>query len=176
MPTLIRLAGVALVASGVILAIPTSRADSAPAATRFYPFLGTWHGHGQLTMHGQPPAQLTITVSCRKAAAGWAVQCAMHGGNKQMTLSESDLMAVNTTTGETHWYGVTNQGEADDFLVTWPNAHTMHARYAWMQHGKHMQENVVFKFTGKRTMTWRTVDTSDGGRVVSTFSGSLVRR
>lgn len=175
MLTLARFAGATLVV-GAILTIQTSRADSTPPAARFYPFLGRWQGHGQVAVPGQSPAKLMITVSCRKVASGWAVQCATHARNKQMVISESDLMAVNTATGKAHWFGVTNQGQANDYLVFWPDAHTMRAHCAWTQAGKQMQENVVFKFTSSHAVNWRTVDTVDGGQVVSTYSGSVTRR
>lgn len=168
--------GIIVVAIGAMLPTSACWASAAPAAAQFYPFLGTWHGHGQLAMPGQPTVKLSLTVSCHKAADGWAVRCDMHARNKQMVMGEADLMAVDTATGKAHWFGVTNQGEAYDFLVTWPNVHTMHGHYAWTQHGKPMQENVVFSFKNHHKLHWRTVDTNNKNYVIDTFTGTVIRK
>lgn len=172
----VRVLGAALIASAAMLSIPACHANSAPPASQFYPFVGTWDGHGQLTAPGQAPVNLTLTVSCHKAAAGWAVRCTVDAWNKQMAMHEADLMAVDTTTGKAHWFGVNNQGEAFYYLVTWPNAHTMHAHHAWMQDGKPMQENVVFTFKDKHYLSWSSIDTTEGHQQVGSFTGTVVKK
>lgn len=176
MDSFIRVFGAALITGVAIFYIPDSQADSAPLASQFYPYVGTWHGHGLLTAPGQKPVKLKLTVSCHKVAAGWAVGCAVHAWNKQMAMHEADLMAVDTATGKAHWFGVNNQGEAYDYRVTWPNAHTMHAYYAWMQDDKPMQENVVFTFKDKRHLSWSSIDTIEGHQQVGSFTGDVMRK
>jgi hypothetical protein len=145
-----------------------------PAAARYYPFVGTWHGNGQLSQAGQAPAALALRLSCAKAASGWAVRCAMTAKNKQTSISESDLMGVDPVTGQGHWYAVTNEGDTHDHLTHWVDAHTMQARYAWTQNGTKMEEHITVVFKGRRVMHFRSV-VSGAGKEVGAFSADLRR-
>jgi len=152
----------------------TALAETHPAVVEFYPLLGKWHGQGQLSEPGQTPIKLKINVQCQKVSSGWAVQCAMQAKNKQMLMTESDLMGVDPVSGQAHWYAVTNQGETHDHLASWPDPHTMKAHYAWTQDGKHMQEDIVFELKGKHDMTFRSVVSADG-KPAGEFSAMLKR-
>lgn len=154
--------------SGVSLATMTA----APAAAEFYPLLGKWHGHGQLSEPGHPPVKLSLRLYCQKVSSGWAVRCAMQANNPKMRMSESDLMGVDPVTGQGHWYAVTNTGDTHDHLASWPNPHTMLAHYDWTQNGKHMHEAISFKFTGRHRMHFKSVVTADG-QTVNAFSGKF---
>lgn len=145
-----------------------------PAASRYYPFVGDWQGQGHLSEQGQAPMSLVLRLSCRKASSGWAVRCAMVARHDKLTMTESDLMAVDPVTGVGHWYAVTNQGETHDHITEWTDARTMKARHTWMQDGNKMKEDISFKFSGKKSMTFRSVVTADGKKA-SEFSGQLKR-
>jgi len=149
-------------------------ATTVPAASRYYPFVGHWKGKGQLSEPGQQPTALALTLACSKASSGWAVRCEMAAKNKDMRMTESDLMGVDPVSGQGHWYAITNQGETHDHLTRWPDAHTMTAHYAWTQGGKKMNENIRFAFQNKRSMEFRSVVTADG-EPAGEFSGSLKR-
>lgn len=175
MNLIIRLAGAVLMIGCTTLAANPCAAAVAPKAAEFYPLVGVWHGNGQLSEAGHPPDRLVLRVICQKAAAGWAVRCTMRATNEQINISESDLMGVDPVTGQAHWYAVTNQGDTHDHLVSWPNPHTMLAHHQWIQDGKHMREEISFKFTGRRLMHFRSVVTTDG-KDAAIFSGVLKRK
>jgi hypothetical protein len=176
MNPIIRVASVVLfAASAGIYSGASLAAAAAPAAAEFYPIVGHWRGHGQLVEPGQPPVKLAISLYCQKVSAGWAVRCAMQAKNKQMTMTESDLMGVDPVTGQAHWYAVTNQGETHDHLVKWQDAHTMLAHYDWTQQGKHMHEAIAFKLKGKRLLSFDSIVTADG-KQAGEFVGTVKRR
>jgi len=168
-----RVLSYALIAcSAVLVSAPSLAASSAPAAAEFYPLVGHWHGSGQLSEPGQTPVKLTLKLSCQKVSSGWSVRCAMQARNKQMLMTESDLMGVDPVTGQAHWYAVTNQGETHDHLATWLNAHTMKAHYDWTQDGKHMHEDITFNLKGKQALNFQSVVTADG-KQAGEFSAAL---
>ena len=141
----------ALVLAGAALTVSVSDAlaqTAAPASapTQFYPFLGYWKGHGQYGAPGKDPAQLALSLSCRRAVAGWAVRCDFVGRGDTMTFVEADLMGVDPVTGIGHWYAVNNQGDTHDHIAEWTDAKTMIAHYEWEQNGKQMRENVIVRF------------------------------
>jgi len=164
--SVILISGVAFLGTG------RSFADNAPAAAEFYPLVGNWNGKGQLVEADQAPVKLALNLACYKVSSGWGLQCAMNARNKQMTLSESDLMGVDPVTGQAHWYAVTNQGETHDHLAKWTDAHTMLAHYDWKQNGKHMHESITFKLKDKNAMSFKSIVTADNKQVAS-FSGEL---
>jgi hypothetical protein len=82
-----------------------------PATAIYYPFIGKWKGHAQLAEPGKPAIKITMTVSCHKVSAGWAVECSMNAKNKKMQACETDLMGIDPVTGKGHWYAITNMGE-----------------------------------------------------------------
>jgi len=154
-------------------AVSLADSNAKPAAAVFYPMIGKWHGQGEMVEPGQVPAKLTLTLSCKKVSAGWAVACTMSAKNKTMSIIESDLMGVDPVTGKGHWYAITNTGETHDHLVDWKNADTMHAQFIWIQDGKQMMEDITFNFK-KRAMTFHSVVTADG-QIAGEFSGSVKR-
>jgi len=156
-----------VVAMSTVAAAP----KTIPAAASFYPFLGKWHGVGEMMEPGKPTAKLNLTLSCRKVAAGWAIACDMSAKNKTMMISESDLMGVDPVTGKAHWYAITNMGETHDHVAQWVDPNTVHAQYGWTQDGKQMQEDITFNFK-KRSITFRSVVTADG-HTAGEFSGAL---
>ena len=168
--------GLALVAGSALIVATNGLAQSTqkkePAAARYYPFVGAWQGQGEFTEPGQAPVKLTLSLSCRKVSAGWAVACDMFARSNTMVIAESDLFGVDPLTGRGHWYAITNQGETHDHLVEWDNAQTMKARYAWTEDGRRMQESVEFSFKGTNALTFRSVVSADG-KPVAQFSGSL---
>ncbi len=167
----------ALVLAGAALTVTVSGAvaqTSAPEATRFYPFLGYWKGNGQYGAPGKEPALLALSLSCRKAVAGWAVRCDFVGRSDTMTFVEADQMGVDRDTGIGHWNAINNQGEAHDHISEWPDANTMIAHYDWEQNGKQMRENVIFRFTHEKNMDFRSVVT-ENGQEVGAFFGKLSR-
>jgi len=143
-------------------------------ASRFYPLVGNWAGNGLLSENGQAPAKLAMSVSCRKASAGFAVLCDMKAHNEKMKLAETDLFGVDPVTGKGHWFSVTNTGETHDHIADWTDARTMKARYAWIQDGKKMEENIVMVFKNPRHIDFHSVVTSDAKEVVE-FKGMLKR-
>jgi len=151
--------------------ISSAESSSKPAAAKFYPLIGKWHGQGEMAEPGKAPAKMALTLNCRKVAAGWAVACNMNAKNKNMSISESDLMGVDPVTGKAHWYAVTNLGETHDHLAEWTDANTMHAEYKWDQDGKKMLEDITFIFN-KRSLSFRSVVTADG-QSVGEFSGKV---
>ncbi len=168
-----RLMSFVLIACSAVFVSNTSlAASSPPAAAEFYPLVGHWHGNGQLAESGQAAVKLALKLSCQKVSSGWAVRCAMQARNKQMLMTESDLMGVDPVTGQAHWYAITNQGETHDHLAAWPNAHTMKAHYDWTQDGKHMHEDITFNLKGKHAMTFQSVVSVDG-KQAGEFSGEL---
>jgi hypothetical protein len=170
-----RYMSVVLVAGATFLGSGQCLADNAaPAAAEFYPLVGNWHGKGQLVETGEEPVKLTLKLTCKKVSSGWAVQCAMHGRNKDMAMSESDLMGVDPVTGQAHWYAVTDQGETHDHLVEWTDPNTMLAHYDWTQDGKHMRESITFKLKGKHDMSFESIVFVDDQQAAS-FSGELKR-
>lgn len=146
--------------------------EQAPAAAQFYPFEGNWKGNAELVEPGNPPIKLNITFTCRKVSAGWAVACDMNAKNKDVMMSESDLMGVDPNTGKGHWYAITNQGETHDHQSEWTDSNTMKAQHAWKQEGKQMEEKVVFNFKTKDKVDFHSVVTVDGN-VAGEFTGSL---
>lgn len=164
---------IAVVGTSIACAAATT-ASKAPAASRYYPFVGHWKGRGQLSAPGQPPTPLTLRLTCYKAASGWAVRCAMVAENGKMKMTESDLMGVDPVTGTGHWYAVTNQGDTHDHITDWPNAKTMKAHHNWTQNGKKMTEHISVSFSSRQSMKFLSVVTEDG-KTASEFSGELTR-
>lgn len=162
-----------IVVSSFIVTPDISLADSIPkpAAASFYPLIGKWHGQGEIKESGKAPAKMTLTLNCRKVAAGWAVACSMTAKNKKLSISESDLMGVDAATGEAHWYAITNMGETHDHLVNWINAKTMHAHYSWEQDGKKMFEEITFNIN-KRSMSFHSIVTTEG-QTTGEFTGNV---
>ncbi|MEJ2360137.1 MAG: hypothetical protein P8Z75_01720 [Gammaproteobacteria bacterium] len=173
MRSLTRLASIVLTVAGIALYVGNTQAATSPAASEFYPLVGKWHGEGQLSQPGQKPIKLSISLHCRKASSGWAVRCAMVAKNKQMTMTESDLMGVDPVTGQAHWYAITNQGETHDHLVSWPGPHHMKAHYDWTQDGKHMHEDIQFEISNKHVHFASVV--SANGKKADEFEGKLKR-
>jgi len=145
----------------------------APAAAEFYPFLGKWHGTAQLVETGKPPMKLRMHVRCEKESSGYAVRCSAVSKNKQVTMTESDLMGVDPVTGQGHWYVVTNVGETHDHIASWSDANHMQAHYDWQQDGKNMRENISFVFNGRHA-TFKSIMLVDGEQA-AVFSGTLTR-
>lgn len=145
--------------------------EQTPPATQFYPFEGNWQGKAELLEPGKTPVKLDITWSCRKVSSGWAIACDMNAKNKEMSISESDLMGVDPTTGKGHWYAVTSMGETHDHHAEWTDANTMKAQHSWQQDGKLMEENVVFNIN-RNSINFRSVVSMDG-QIAGEFSGSL---
>ncbi len=175
MNSFVRIVAVALAVGAAAVPVTDAMAKASvelPAASRFYPFVGHWKGLGRLSEAGQKPVPLVLDLSCGKASSGWAVRCGMVAKNGKMTMTESDLMGVDSVTGTGHWYAVTNQGDTHDHITEWPDAHTMKAHYAWTQDGKKMVEHITIVFKGKKSMEFRSVVTEDG-KEASAFSGSL---
>ena len=174
----LRLAVLALALAGGAVALPASdalaQAMHTPTSSQFYPFLGYWKGDGQLSLPGKDPELLKLSLSCRKAVAGFAVRCDFVGRSDTMTFVEADLMAVDPATGVAHWYAVNNQGETHDHTAQWPDAATMNAHYDWAQNGRQMSENVIFRFRGGKHMSFRSVTTQDG-QEVGAFFGNMYR-
>jgi len=169
------LAVLALSVSSVLpVAALAVEAAPAPAAARFYPLVGNWKGNGELREGDQSPAKLKLTLQCQKASAGWAVLCTMKASNDKMAMAETDLFGVDPASGKGHWYAVTNQGETHDHSAEWSDANTMKGRFAWVQEGKQMEENVTFKVNGQRTLEFRST-VSENGKTVGAFSGTLKR-
>jgi len=166
--------GLALAACGALFTSMPGHAASAPAAASFYRFVGHWHGQGALTVPGQAPVKLALSLACSKEASGWAVACHMSAKSKSMTMSESDLMGVDPVTGQAHWYAVTNQGETHDHLAEWAGARTMKAHYDWKQDGRRMREDIVFEFKPDRTVAFSSVTSADG-KPAGEFAGTLRR-
>ncbi|MGA8048763.1 MAG: hypothetical protein WCA09_01140 [Burkholderiales bacterium] len=166
----------AIAAAGcLVAATPQSfAAEKQPAASRYYPLLGHWKGKGELAEPGQPAAKLALKLACRKDASGWAVRCDMSATNHEMTITEADLFGVDPVTGQGHWYAVTNQGDAHDHLTEWTDAATMKAHYEWVQDGKKMREDILFRLPGTKSMEFRSVVTADG-KEAGVFSGKLGR-
>jgi len=147
-------------------------AEQAPPAAQYYPLEGKWKGKAEMVEPGQAPVKLDMTFSCRKVSSGWGIACDMNAKNKEMMISESDLMGVDPVTGKGHWYAITNMGETHDHQAEWSDANTMHAHYAWEQDGKQMEEKVEFNFKSAKTVNFRSVVTMNG-QVAGEFSGSL---
>lgn len=161
------------------MAAPLARADESkapplPAASRYYPMVGHWTGKGRLSETGQEPVALSLSLSCDKAASGWAVRCEMEAKGDKVTMREVDLMGVDPVTGRGHWYAITNQGETHDHLTRWIDARTMKARHSWTQDGKRMRERITVRFPAKTAMTFNSVTSADG-KVIVRFSGKLAR-
>ncbi len=171
------LVATALIAStATALAADAAAATAAtpPAASRYYPFLGHWKGHGEISEPGQSPTPVSIAMSCSKVSSGWAVRCDMEAKNDTMTITESDLMGVDPVTGTGHWYAVTNQGETHDHVTQWPDAKSMTAHHAWTQDGKTMEEDIAFVFTDDKSLTFRST-VSEDGKAAGDFFGKLSR-
>lgn len=166
---------VAMLILFAIPALPLPAAEqSAPAAARFYPLVGTWKGQGEMREGDQPAVQLALDYRCKKASAGSAVSCEMKASNDKMTLAETDLFGVDPVSGQGHWYAVTNQGETHDHLADWTDAHSMKARHAWTQDGKKMEEHVTMKLNGSNTLEFVSIMSVEG-KPVASFRGTLKR-
>lgn len=179
MPRSLRFARALLLAISLVFAFAGSYAAVPPATIDFHSFIGSWHGVGRLIRLNQRQVGLRIIAHCRKVAAGWAVSCHMnaesrHSGKGHVSLSEADLMGVNSATETAHWYAVDNMGEAHDHVVWWPNDRTMVARHAWIEGGMRMREIVTFRFADKHDMAFQSLLTANGRRI-ELFSGSLRR-
>jgi hypothetical protein len=178
---LVLAAALAVAASGVLAqgAAPGQAGApvqaAVPATTPFHPFLGYWKGNGQYGAPGKDPVQLALSLSCRKAVAGWAVRCDFVGRGETMLLIEADLMGVDPVQGVAHWYAINNQGDVHDHIADWPDANTMNAHYDWEQNGKQMRENVVFRFPREHEMSFRSVIT-ENGQEVGAFFGNMSSR
>ena len=146
-----------------------------PVSAKFYPFLGYWKGGGQYGAPGKDPVQLALSLSCRKAVAGWAVRCDFVGRGDTMTFVEADQMGVDPVTGIGHWYAINNQGDTHDHICEWTDARTMIAHYDWEQNGKQMRENVLVRFPREHQMTFRIVIV-ENGQEVGAFFGNLSTR
>jgi len=172
----------ALVLCGVAAALTAADAPAQGinqlASSRFYPFLGYWKGRGQLSVPGKDPQLLRLSLSCRRAVAGYAVRCDFVGRNDttMFTFVEADLMAVDPATGVAHWFAVNNQGETHDHVAQWPDAATMNANYDWTQNGRQMSENAVFRFKDGKQISFRSVTTQDGQEVGAFFGNMYLLR
>jgi hypothetical protein len=145
-----------------------------PVSAKFYPFLGYWKGNGQYGAPGKEPVQLALSLSCRKAVAGWAVRCDFVGRGESMLLIEADLMGVDPVSGIGHWFAINNQGDVHDHIADWPDAKTLTAYYDWEQDGKQMRENVIVRFPREKEMNFRSVIT-ENGKDVGAFFGDMTR-
>lgn len=167
--------GLLAIGAAVLFAGTGARAsEKLPAASRFYSFVGHWKGVAKFSETGKQPASLAISMTCSRAASGWAVRCEMVAKNDKMTMTESDLFGVDAVTGQAHWYAITNQGDAHDHLVRWTGAKTMKAHHSWAQGAKRMREDITLSLPSKNTMTFHSVVTADGTEV-NQFSGSMAR-
>ena len=146
--------------------------EQATPAAKYYPFEGKWKGEAEMAEPGQAAIKLDMTLACRKVSSGWAIACDMNAKNKDMMISESDLMGVDPDTGKGHWYAISSMGETHDHQSEWTDANTMNAHYSWQKDGKLMEEKVVFNFMGKKSVKFHSVVTVDG-QVAGEFSGSL---
>jgi len=174
--TTVRTLAAVLALSAVAVPTLTTAAEQAagPAAARFYPFVGSWKGQGELREGEQAPVKLALDYRCKKASAGHAVSCELNAVNGKMAMNETDLFGVDPVSGKGHWYAVTNAGETHDHIADWSDARTMTGRYAWNQDGKKMEERVTFKFNGSRTAEFHSIVSADGVQVAS-FTGKLKR-
>jgi hypothetical protein len=163
-----------LIAAGTAFATLPALAGSVPPALPFYPFVGNWHGKGELAEPGRAPAGLDVSLSCQEASGGWAVTCRMQAKNASMTIEETDLMGVDPVTGKGHWYAVSNQGETHDHEAAWTDSKIMMAHYTWQQEGQQMQEDIMFDFSEKDRAHFRST-TRANGKAVGEFSGTVVR-
>jgi hypothetical protein len=177
-----RIAALALAAAALSATASSAAAQTTtpvpiapPVSSKFYPFLGYWKGNGQYGAPGKDPVQLALSLSCRKAVAGWAVRCDFVGRGETMLLIEADLMGVDPVQGVAHWYAINNQGDVHDHIADWPDANTMNAHYDWEQNGKQMRENVVFRFPREHEMSFRSVIT-ENGQEVGAFFGNMSSR
>jgi len=166
--------GAILLGSGHVLADTSASAKKAPAAAEFYPLVGKWHGGGEMAQPGQAPIKLSLNLDCSKVSSGWGIRCSMHAKNKEMSMSESDLMGVDPVTGQAHWYAVSDQGETHDHLARWVDPRTMLAHYSWIQGGKSMRETISFKLETKRKLSFRSSVSMDG-KDAGSFSGVMKR-
>ena len=167
-------AGLLVLGAAVPLVATAAAPEDAPAAARFYPLVGNWKGNGQTGDTGKAPEQLSLALSCKKAAAGWAVLCTLDGKGKDMTMAEADLFGVDPVTGQGHWYAVSNAGETHDHLVTWTDHKTFQAHYSWTQDGKKMDETIKLSLPTPKTMEF-TGDVTADGQPASFFTGKLSR-
>jgi hypothetical protein len=158
--------------TGFVTSICLAATDEAPPAAAYYALVGNWHGSGELAEPGQPPAKLDLDLVCREAASGWSVACDLNAQNESMTMTETDLMGVDSVTGQGYWYAITSSGDTHDHLSSWPDANTMKARYTWTQDGKGMEEDITLKFSGKDSLAFRSTVTADGAPA-GNFSGTL---
>jgi len=148
--------------------------SAAPQAAQFYPLLGKWKGSGKLKEGDRVPTSLSLRLNCRKASSGWAVLCELKASNSKMIMTETDLFGVDTVSGKSRWYAVTNQGETHDHIAEWVDPKNMRANLAWTQEGKQMAENITFHFVSSRSIEFRSVVTENGKEAVS-FTGTLKR-
>ena len=155
-----------------VAAKPPAAATKPPAAAQYYPLVGYWKGLAELSVPGQAPAKLSVSFGCSKVAGGWAVRCEMVAKNDKMTITESDLMGVDSVTGVGHWYSVTSEGETHDHVTQWPEENTMKAHYKWQQDGKQMAEDISLVFQGQRGLEFRSTTTTDGKKT-GEFFGKL---
>jgi hypothetical protein len=177
MKTAFRVIAASVVIGGVVIVLPSMDAVHSaplPAAASYYPFVGQWKGQGQLREGGKAPISLTLSLTCNKASAGWAVRCDLTAKNDKIAISESDLMGVDPVTGKGHWYAVSNQGETHDHVTEWVSSSEMKASYSWMQNGKRMEEHITVQFPRKKSLEFRSVVSADG-KEVGVFSGKLKR-
>lgn len=137
-----------------------------PQIQSLYQMLGSWNGQVRMTQPGQEPSTMKVSINCRKASSGFAVSCEDSFANGEMIMTETDLMGFNPVDGTSHWYSVTNSGEAHDHLVEWQNDNVLRASYVWHQDNTEMREDITLDLSKTGNMKMLTRVTAAGKEVV----------
>lgn len=163
--------------AALLLAAPAAHADGpVPPPKQLAHLVGRWMGTGRVTI-GSKHYEITMKMRCTPASGGWGVLCRsrMTGMPGIPSYLETDLFGWNQSTQLTHWYAVTNTGQARDRAGTWTTPSTLVVSSQGKLDGRAFVEHVALSLHGAQRVTFRATETA-GGKIVSVFTGTFERR
>jgi len=149
---------------------------SLPAAVQnMYCLVGDWRGTASLEM-GEVKDKLTVSLSCKPASGGHAVQCSARFDGKGFTAHETDLFGYDAGKNQYHWFSVTDQGETHDHVAEMPTGPTVEFVHSGRADGKALQELIGLTFSEDGSSIGFRNTVVSGGEPVVHLNGKLLRK
>jgi hypothetical protein len=150
-------------------------AGPAPESKQLDALVGAWKGTGTLAM-GDQKIDLTISITCVKAAAGFAVTCKDKFAGGGLVMEESDLFGWEPNTKTVHWYAVTNGGEVHDHAGHFDDKGTvLTVEHNGTMDGKPFKEDITITWSGKNAWSFVTTQYVDG-KPAGAFEGKAKKK
>ncbi len=138
-------------------------------------WLGTYRATDVRFTEGDREAKGTMTMTCTRAAGGWAAACKARYAAKGMPPGEDAyLVGWNVGTGQAHLFEVSSDGNVHDHVGTWSDDKTISLPYRG-KNPKGEEEEDVLTFTRLTpTRTAVKAEGKAGGKTVWTLEATLV--